>query len=130
MRILAVEDNQDLRNLLEEYLRTQDHEYVRTAASGKEALEVIHSAPVIFDCLLLDIQMPEMSGVELIPHIRQIDGYEFVPIIMLTGVKNSESIAKSFVAGAWDYIIKPFEFFDLEARIHGCLLYTSDAADE
>lgn len=63
--------------------------------------------------------MPEMSGVELIPHIRQIDGYEFVPIIMLTGVKNSESIAKSFVAGAWDYIIKPFEFFDLEARIHG-----------
>ncbi|MCP3879465.1 MAG: response regulator transcription factor [Sulfitobacter sp.] len=119
MRILAVEDNQDLRNLLEEYLWTQDHEYVRTAASGKEALEVIHSAPVIFDCLLLDIQMPEMSGVELIPHIRQIDGYEFVPIIMLTGVKNSESIAKSFVAGAWDYIIKPFEFFDLEARIHG-----------
>lgn len=126
MRILAVEDNQDLRNLLEEYLRTQDHEYVRTAASGKEALEVIHGAPVIFDCLLLDIQMPEMTGIELISHIRKIEGYEFVPIIMLTGVKNNESIAKAFVAGAWDYIVKPFEFFDLEARIHGAELRNAE----
>ena len=73
MRILAVEDNQDLRNLLEEYLRTQDHEYVRTAASGKEALEIIHSAPVIFDCLLLDIQMPEMDGIQLCSRLRLMD---------------------------------------------------------
>lgn len=101
-------------------------EYVRTAASGADALTIIKDTPVPFDCFLLDIQMPEMSGIELITYIRQIPGYEFVPIIMLTGVKNSDSIAKAFVAGAWDYIVKPFEFFELETRIHGAELRNAE----
>ncbi|WP_416879638.1 response regulator, partial [Litorimonas sp.] len=126
MRILAVEDNKDLRHLLGVYLEAQDHEYVRTAASGADALTIIKDTPVPFDCFLLDIQMPEMSGIELITYIRQIPGYEFVPIIMLTGVKNSDSIAKAFVAGAWDYIVKPFEFFELETRIHGAELRNAE----
>lgn len=126
MRILAVEDNKDLRHLLGVYLEAQDHEYVRTAASGADALTIIQDTPIPFDCFLLDIQMPEMSGIELITYIRQIPGYEFVPIIMLTGVKNSDSIAKAFAAGAWDYIVKPFEFFELETRIHGAELRNAE----
>lgn len=119
MKILVVDDDILILEILELFLSSIDYENVQFAKSGEEALRLIEGASTPFECILLDINMPVQTGIELIPMIRQYSGYEFVPIIMLTAQHDKKNIAEAFVAGAWDYVTKPFEFFELETRLYG-----------
>jgi len=119
MKILVVDDDILILEILELFLSSIDYENVQFAKSGAEALQLIEGASTPFECILLDINMPIQTGIELIPLIRQHKGYEFVPIIMLTAQHDKRNIAEAFVAGAWDYVTKPFEFFELETRLYG-----------
>lgn len=126
MRILAVDDDAVILEILEMFLDSIDYSNVTIASSAKEALERIEEADRPFECILLDINMPGTSGIELLPRIRKIDAYAHTPIIMLTALNDRAHIAAAFKAGAWDYIVKPFEMFELEARMHSAELRNAE----
>lgn len=117
MRILIVDDEPSILELLKAFLEASDAHEVVTAGSGTQALQIIERADIDFDCLLLDIQMPEMNGITLCENIRALPDYAHVPIIMLTAMSQKTYIDKAFSVGATDYVIKPFDFLELRGRL-------------
>lgn len=117
MKILAVDDDYFIRELLPLILTKAGYPDVFTAASGAEALEMLGQSDRSFDCLLLDINMPGMDGIELCGHIRRLAAYRTTPIIMLTAMTEKKYIEDAFKAGATDYLTKPFEVAEVGARL-------------
>lgn len=117
MKILAVDDDENIRELLSVSMAAETAHELVVAASGPEALRIVASADTPFDCFLLDIQMPVMNGVTLCKKLRKTAGHGRVPIIMLTAMSQKKYIDRAFNAGATDYITKPFDFFELFSRI-------------
>ena len=117
MKILAVDDDPFILELLPAMFEQADLNDLHTAPSGPAALDMIKAQKVPFDCMLLDVDMPEMDGIELCRRIRTVPGYEDKPILMLTAKTDSISIEKAFAAGANDYIAKPFNLKDIYNRI-------------
>lgn len=116
MRILAVDDDPFILELLREILGRSGIDDLVTVDNGPEALTMIHAGPA-FDCVLLDIQMPDLSGIEVCRALRLIAGYELTPVLMLTAMSDKRYIDGAFRAGATDYVNKPFEITELMARI-------------
>ncbi len=117
MRILAVDDDPFILDLIPLICAKAGFVDVVTAASGQEALALIRNAAQPFDCLLLDLDMPEMDGVELCARIRQLTNYKQAPIIMLTAMRDVQNMGDAFRAGATDYVTKPFDIDSLGARL-------------
>lgn len=119
MRILAVDDDPIILELLSELLATMDTEHdVMTADSAIDALELLarpETEP--FDCFLLDIQMPGMDGIELCRKLRETTQYARVPVLMITAMSDKNYIDNAFTAGATDYVTKPFDITELRFRI-------------
>lgn len=116
-KILLVEDEKNISSFIERGLSESGHE-VTVAFDGQSGFEqaINHE----FDLLLLDIIMPKKSGLELCEDFRKIKGYH-TPIILLTALGTTDDIVKGLDAGADDYIVKPFSFLVLEARIKALL---------
>ena len=117
MKILAVDDDPFIRELFPSIFANTDLTDVHTAPSGHAALDAIKAQRKPFDCFLLDVDMPEMDGIELCKRIRTLPGYESKPILMLTAKTDSVSIENAFASGANDYIAKPFNLKDISNRI-------------
>jgi CheY-like chemotaxis protein len=117
LKILAVDDDPFILELLPLIAAKAGFPEVTTAHSGIRALEVLAEARSEFDCLILDINMPEMDGIELCSRVRKIEGYRRTPIIMLTAMSERDFMDKAFKAGATDYATKPFDVNDLGARL-------------
>lgn len=117
MRILAVDDEPVFLGLLEKYLREIGYDDTVFCSSGQEALKVLRSDLKGFDCLLLDIQMPEMDGIELCKCVRALPEYTRTPVLMLTAMAETNYIDAAFLAGASDYITKPLKRAELTARL-------------
>lgn len=118
MRVLAVDDDPFILELLPVLFKQSDLAQVSVASSGADALAILGDPDQRFDCLLLDIEMPQMDGVELCTRIRAIAAYRDAPIIMLTAKTDKTSIERAFAAGANDYISKPFDIKELVTRVH------------
>ena len=132
MKILAVDDDESILELVTEFLNAFGYSDVVTAASGMEALDNISAEEKPFDCLLVDIQMPQINGITLCKRIRMIPGYRFVPIIMLTAMSHKKYIDEAFTAGATDYVTKPFDFAELQNRLADAqrLIFERERAQE
>jgi CheY-like chemotaxis protein len=117
MRILAVDDDQSIRELLPLILADAGITDVTVAGSSQEALSVIFEQDEPFDCFLLDIQMPGENGIQLCSAIRKLPDYQRAPIIMLTAMHAKSFIDEAFAAGATDYATKPFDVSELCARV-------------
>lgn len=128
MKILVVDDDPIILDVSTLMLERIGYDDVHTADGAEAALEALGKARLPFGCILLDINMPRVSGIELIPQIRALDGYASVPIIMTTSLESPRHVSASFIAGAWDYLVKPFEVFDLESRMHAAELHHSETA--
>ncbi len=115
-QILAVDDNENMRMLLQVILEQAGFE-VLTAASGEEALLVLRRRGVPH-LALLDINMPEMSGFELARSIRETSD---LPVIFLTAVDQEGMVVEGLERYADDYIVKPFHVNELIARVHRVL---------
>ncbi len=111
MKVLIIDDEPDIVSLLKHFLSNQNRE-VFTAASGEEGLEMF--VKVMPDLLILDIMMPGMNGWEVLEEIRK---FSEVPIIMLTAKDTAMDTAKGLLSGADDYVKKPFDLGEIEARI-------------
>jgi len=117
VKILVVDDDPVFQDILISTLRTIGHDDVTKAASAAEALAVLQSLSTPFDCILLDIQMPDMDGVSFCRLLRGLPDYRQVPIVMITSESAKRYIDDAFVAGATDYVTKPLDRLDLMARI-------------
>lgn len=118
MRILAVDDDPIILEILTQFVEVMGDHDLQTAMSGMEAMEIVQSpGKRDFDCFLLDIQMPEMDGIELAKSIRELGRHADTPILMLTAMSDKRYVDAAFSAGATDYITKPFEVAELKARL-------------
>lgn len=118
MRFLVVDDDVAIRDLLTRILNHLGHQDVTVAPSAQVALRYIEACQEPFDCILLDIQMPGMDGVELCHVLRRMEGYRDVPIVMLTAMSERDYLDRAFRNGATDYVQKPFEVAELGVRIN------------
>lgn len=103
-RILIVDDEEDLRDVLAYQLRSLDAEIVM-AASGRAALEAVKNSN--FDAILSDISMPEMNGLEFLAQLRAL-GFE-TPFVFLTGFGDKAKAVEALRLGAFDFLEKPWE---------------------
>lgn len=103
-KILIIDDEKELREYLSLSLQLEDYE-VDEAENGAEALNMIIKNK--YDCIISDIEMPKITGIELLKRIKEID--RIVPVIMLTGVKNLKTVVNVMRLGAQDYLIKPID---------------------
>lgn len=117
MKILAVDDDPLILDLLVATLAANGYEDVTTAGSADAAAQLISAATQPFDCFLLDVIMPEVDGIELCRWIRSCALYRATPILMVTGMSEMRFINRAFRAGAWDYVTKPFEAVELITRV-------------
>ena len=116
-RILVVEDNDELRNYLQE---TLSEEYtIQTCENGKEALIVVDE--YMPNLIISDIMMPEMQGDELCEILKNNIETSHIPIILLTALNDEKHIIKGLRTGADEYIIKPFNISILKATIANIL---------
>jgi len=111
-RILIVDDEQMIREVVREYALINGYE-VAEASDGLEALELVEKED--FDCVILDIMMPKIDGIEALKRIR--DSGDMTPVIMLTAKSEVEDRIMGLDAGADDYLAKPFAMGELLARI-------------
>ncbi|MCQ9291196.1 response regulator transcription factor [Staphylococcus hyicus] len=112
MKVLLIEDNRMIGDLLLNMLKLRQYT-VDWLTSGEDVslyMEQIH-----YDLILVDWMLPDMTGVDIIHHIRQSGNA--IPIIMLTAKSQTADKVEGLTAGADDYVTKPFEFEELEARM-------------
>src|SRR5919198_6085109 len=104
-RILVVDDETPVLEVLSEYFTAQGYE-VLTACSGDEALAVVARTPP--ELVLLDIRMPGMDGVEVLRRLRNVN--QLLPVIMVTANEDVALARETLKIGAFDYVPKPFDF--------------------
>lgn len=112
--ILVVDDEPDLVSTIK--TRLEWHKFnVETASDGQQGLEL--AAYIKPDLILLDCNMPVMSGLEMLQRIRQNEKLRHTPVIMVTAVCEPNDITVAGVLGVTDYITKPFDFSQLLTKI-------------
>ena len=117
-RILVVDDQEDNIDILQARLTAWGFD-TTTASDGGQAMASVEANPP--DLILLDVMMPVMDGREVARRIKGNPNLPFIPIIMQTALDSTESKVEGLEAGADDYITKPIEFKELEARIRSML---------
>lgn len=117
MRILAVDDDQFIRELIPKIAAKAGYDLVHTAACAEDALRILQRSSESFGCILLDIHMPGMDGIELCRQIRRVPAYRNTPVIMLTAMSDERHLNQAFEAGATDYTTKPFDVIGLGEQL-------------
>jgi len=117
-QMLIVDDNRVNRLLLTRALEQNGH-HVSNAENGKVAMEMLHAKP--YDVLLLDIDMPEMNGFEVLEALLQDDELRYLPVIMTSASDELDRVVKCIEMGAEDYLVKPLNPVLLRARVNASL---------
>ena len=112
--ILAVDDTAVILTRISEIL-CNDYEVV-TANSGARAMKFLKERKP--DLILLDIKMSPMDGIQTLQEIRSSKDLDDIPVIMLTGVEDKDTVMESAKLGICDYILKPFSSSELDKRIY------------
>lgn len=115
-RILIVDDEKNIRALFSEELEEEGYE-VQTAGTGREALDSIAEHEP--DLIVLDIRMPDMTGIEVLEQVRKT--YETLPVIMCTAVRGLKDDFTVWDSKVSDYITKPVDLEDLKAKVKKAL---------
>jgi two-component system sensor histidine kinase/response regulator len=123
-KILIVDDIEDNCLLIEDHLRHQLKCEFREASSGKAALKILENWHP--DCILMDIMMPEMDGIEATKRLKEMPECHDIPVLMVTAKQEMDSFVDAFDAGAVDYIYKPLDRSTLVARVKSALRSKED----
>lgn len=105
-RTLIAEDNEDMRDLIQEVLEGAGYETL-VAANGRQALAHIEKESEVIDLVITDVRMPEMTGVELLARVRELRAE--TPVIVITAFGSVEQAVEMVKAGAYQYLTKPFD---------------------
>jgi class 3 adenylate cyclase/CheY-like chemotaxis protein len=117
-RILVVDDIEQNVRLLADVLESQGYEVVRTY-SGHDALQCLRTERI--DLMLLDVVMPDLSGLEVCRTVREKEGSLYLPILLVTALDSTEDRIKGIEAGADDFITKPVDIQELLTRVRSLL---------
>ena len=112
MKILVVEDEKDLNNIITKHLKKNNFS-VDSVFDGEEALEYLNYGD--YDVIILDVMMPKMNGYEVVKNLRA--NKNETAVLMLTARDGIDEKIKGLDLGADDYLVKPFDFRELIARI-------------
>ncbi len=115
-RILVVDDEESIREFLEIMLKKEGYE-VTTAEDGLKAKEVL--AKKSFDMVISDMQMPHVTGIELLKYVK--DSYPDLVFMMITAFGTTETAVEAMKMGAYDYVTKPFKIDEVRLNIHNAL---------
>lgn len=121
-KILIVEDDQGIRELLQMAFKTSHYSY-KSTGNGREALSIIDQEK--FDLILLDVMLPEFDGFEIMDYIRP----KKIPVIFITAKGDIADRIKGLNLGADDYIVKPFDITELLARVNAVLRRSTNNED-
>jgi CheY-like chemotaxis protein len=116
--LLVVDDNSMNRIMLSRYLAKLGYS-ATLVENGHQALEKLQSEP--FDLVLLDVEMPEMDGYQVLERLKANPRLRDIPVIMISAVEELESVVRCIELGAQDYLPKPFNPVLLRARLNACL---------
>ncbi len=117
-RILIVDDHEDNIELLRARLEARGY-VIESAMDGEQALRCVEQSPP--DLILLDVMMPRIDGFEVVRRLKANRSLPFIPIILQTALDSTEHKVEGLDAGADDYITKPINFAELEARVKSML---------
>ncbi len=117
-RILVVDDNQDNIEIIATRLRFRGYD-MEEAMDGEQALEIVRKNPP--DLILLDVMLPDIDGYEISRRIKGDEALPFIPIILVTARDSTQDKVAGLDAGADDYLTKPINFPELEARVRSML---------
>jgi two-component system chemotaxis response regulator CheY len=106
LAILVVDDQQPMRKTIAYILRQAGMKNISFAEDGETAWAAINHGRI--DLVLLDWNMPRMSGMELLTRIRRSESFKKLPVLMITAEANEEHVMAAITAGATSYIVKPF----------------------
>jgi two-component system response regulator AtoC len=112
LKVLVVDDEEDIAEVIQDRLEAYGFAVV-TAGNGLEALKKLSMEK--FDGIFLDVKMPEMGGIEALEEIRKRD--REIPIIIITSSSTREAAIEAIAKGANDFVLKPFEWEELKAKI-------------
>jgi two-component system, NtrC family, response regulator AtoC len=112
LKVLLVDDEEDIIEVIQDRLEAYGFTVV-TAGNGLEALKKFSMEK--FDGVFLDVKMPEMGGIETLEHIRKTD--RTTPVIIITSSSTREAAIEAIAKGANEYVLKPFEWEELKAKI-------------
>ena len=118
MKVLIVDDNQKALRIAKARLGKEELE-VLCASSGKDCLEMVRKTTP--DLILLDLDMPDMSGFEVCKILKSDDYLSMIPVIFLTATDDTTNRINGLDLGAVDYVTKPFDPFELRARVRAAL---------
>ena len=118
-KILIVDDIEDNRFTLERRLSRSGYPAISQADCGKKALELVREES--FDLILLDLMMPDISGLEVLKILKADPKNRSIPVVMVTAADEIETTAECISNGADDYITKPINATLLKARVTACL---------
>ena len=128
MRVMVIDDDKVQLCLAEAALLAGGVSDIELYSDAAAAIGGLHLSDAPYDALLLDIMMPAIDGIEACGSIRALSWCKDIPILMMTAMSDREHITAAFVAGATDYIVKPFDALDLSMRLErlvGCARGTS-----
>jgi len=117
-KVMVIDDEPDIVKLVKISLEMANFEVIE-AYSGKEALEKVKTT--VPDLFLLDIMMPEMNGYEVCQQLKASERTRHVPVVMLTAKGQKGDAEQGLKVGADDYIIKPFDPYELGEQVHELL---------
>ncbi len=109
-KVLIVDDDKNVRDFLERFLKQKGYLSVQSVESGKEAIDIIGEQDI--KLVLLDIKLPGINGIEVLRKIKEIK--QDTIVIMITGFPEEATAKEALKLGAYDYIIKPFDLAYLE----------------
>jgi len=126
-KIMIVDDSTISLKLIQRYLSNYGYKHIVCAQSAKEAFKILEPAGsekggVDIDLILMDIVMDDMNGIEAVRQIKKDKKLKNIPVVMITGIRESKTLAEAFSAGAVDYITKPFDKTELRARVSSVLM--------
>lgn len=117
-KILVVDDEKEIRNLIEIYLKNEGYEVIK-ARDGEEALEILEKEDI--HLIILDIMMPKIDGIEVCKRVRENLN---IPILMLSAKSEDMDKIQGIMTGADDYLTKPFNPLELSVRVKAILRRT------
>lgn len=124
MNILFIEDDMIESMKFQRTLSKVDSKHtILEAKNGEQALDVLKTSQVLPDIILLDLNMPRMSGIEFLEILKANSQYRYIPTIILTTSENRADLLECYRIGIAGYVIKPLKYEDYENKIKTVLAY-------
>ena len=117
MKVLLIDDSTTMRKIQRRALSSLGIENVEEASNGREGVDKLQAENYSYNIVLLDMNMPEMGGMEVLKTVRADPKSNNIPIIMCTSVADKEQVMEAIKSGASNYVVKPFTPEDLQKKI-------------